>query len=146
MCGATITIPGGAGTPYVTVGKSPRARRTGFYHRVGAPRAQSSDPSLCPAPIAYAAATSEGVGYSPGPGLYGAPASIMLPWPRWFLPIVPGAAFALSQSYAARLIMERPIVPARREKFSRWREIQPLESRSKGLREAMLPSHQHLRR
>jgi hypothetical protein len=30
--GATITIPGGAGTPYVTVSKRPRARLTGFYH------------------------------------------------------------------------------------------------------------------
>jgi hypothetical protein len=52
-------------------------------------------PSLCPTPISHAATTSEGVDYSTGPGLYGAPASIMLPWPRWFLPIVPGAAFAL---------------------------------------------------
>ena len=34
--GATMTIPGGAGTPYVTVSKRPRARRTGFYHGVGA--------------------------------------------------------------------------------------------------------------
>ena len=31
-------------------------------------------PSLSPAPIAYAAATSEGVDYSSGPWLYGAPA------------------------------------------------------------------------
>jgi hypothetical protein len=30
---ATITIPGGAGTPYVTVSKRPRARLTGFYHQ-----------------------------------------------------------------------------------------------------------------
>src|SRR5215203_5873678 len=46
--------------------------------------ARSSSTSACRAaavriadsltPIAYAATTSEGVGYSPGPGLYGAPA------------------------------------------------------------------------
>src|SRR5215210_7367297 len=35
--GATIPIPGGAGTPWTTSCKQPRARRTGFYHRVGAP-------------------------------------------------------------------------------------------------------------
>jgi hypothetical protein len=44
--GARMTIPGGAIT-------SPRARRTGFYHGVGAPNRQGSGPfapSRCPKP------------------------------------------------------------------------------------------------
>jgi hypothetical protein len=34
--GETMTTPGGAGTPYKSCHVSPRARRTGFSHRVGA--------------------------------------------------------------------------------------------------------------
>src|SRR5215217_1745240 len=46
--------------------QSPRARRTGFYHRVGAPTTptgQGSDPSLCPGP------TPQGVSYVQASGL-----------------------------------------------------------------------------
>src|SRR5215218_6837685 len=48
-----------------------RARRTGFYHRVGAPTGppRASGSSLFPPPRAHAAATSEGVVYSKELGL-----------------------------------------------------------------------------
>jgi hypothetical protein len=46
--GASMTIPGGAGTPRKAHLQLPRARRIGFSHRVGAP---TSGPSLCPAPM-----------------------------------------------------------------------------------------------
>jgi hypothetical protein len=49
--GATMTTPGGAGTRLrIEFLKLTRARRTGFYHRVGAPRLQGSGPSFCPGP------------------------------------------------------------------------------------------------
>jgi hypothetical protein len=47
--GATMTTPGGARTPGKACQQSPRARRTGFYHRVGAFSLLGSGPSLCPA-------------------------------------------------------------------------------------------------
>src|SRR5215212_27149 len=43
--------PGGTGTTLRNTLSHPRARRTGFYHRVGALTLRGSDPSLCPAPI-----------------------------------------------------------------------------------------------
>jgi hypothetical protein len=42
--GSTMTTPGGAGTAWT----SPRARRTGFYHGVGAFSLLGSDASCCP--------------------------------------------------------------------------------------------------
>jgi hypothetical protein len=51
--GATMTTPGGTRTPRKACQQSPRARLTGFSHRVGAPtppRVRGSDSSLCPAP------------------------------------------------------------------------------------------------
>ena len=44
----TMTTPGGTRTACYVSQQLPRARRTGFYHRVGAP---TSDPSLSPDPM-----------------------------------------------------------------------------------------------
>src|SRR5215208_1421463 len=44
-----MTIPGGAGTPYVTVSKGLPARLTGFPHRVGVLTQRGSGPFSCPA-------------------------------------------------------------------------------------------------
>src|SRR5215218_11279975 len=52
--GESMTTPGGTRTPCQSVPATPRARRTGFYHGVGAPTApplRSSGPSLCPSPM-----------------------------------------------------------------------------------------------
>src|SRR5215213_4999194 len=50
--GATMTTPGGAGTTLWTAFLNlPRARPTGFHHRVGAPWLQRSGPSFCPGPM-----------------------------------------------------------------------------------------------
>jgi hypothetical protein len=53
--GATMTIPGGAGTYPMRKRSFLRARRTGFYHRVGVPHnphRRGLRPSLCPHPNA----------------------------------------------------------------------------------------------
>ncbi|HSK82145.1 MAG TPA: recombinase family protein [Rubrobacter sp.] len=46
--GATMTTPGGAGTPYNSQLQPSRARLTSFSHRVGTPTLRGSDSSLCP--------------------------------------------------------------------------------------------------
>src|SRR5215211_3127396 len=95
--GASMTTPGGAGTtlrPHVCR-KATRARRTGFYHRVGASMATLLRPFVVDRNIChflwYGGVAGDGlrsVGVSPpsksvcsilpiaicGPGLYGAPA------------------------------------------------------------------------
>src|SRR5215207_7049073 len=48
--GEKMTTPGGMRTRYKSCHVTPRARRTGFYHGVGAPWLQGSGPSLRPGP------------------------------------------------------------------------------------------------
>ena len=81
-----------------------RARPTGFSHRVGAFSLLGSGPSRCPAPIAYAATTSEGVEYSTGLALYGTLAFIMfvLLAALFYLPWLHNAAFTLRPLCIAR--------------------------------------------
>jgi hypothetical protein len=71
----TMTTPGGTGTPWTASQQSLRARRTGFYHGVGAPSRQGSGPFALPRPDALSPLLNNPVFAAHNTRRYGHPSS-----------------------------------------------------------------------